>query len=331
MNHAIEQFKDGTAAFYSHREPAWHRLGTVTSRALSLDEALETAQLDWNVFKTDGPISAPFSNGDDFGIVTLDTKFLTYRKHKKLGYDALGVVGEDYTIVQNRTLGELVQMLVDESGGIWETMGSLWGGRQVFMSIKLPTTMSFDEKDPHEWYLVVASSHDGSMAVTAVITNVRVVCQNTWNMALGSARAKYVFRHTSGATIKVQEVRDALRLTFKYQEAFERTMERLMTIPMDSEQFDAFVRQVLPDLPEKAVTVRKQSNLERSRDALRALWGAPTQDFGRGTKYGALMSVTEFDQWVKPTFRKGADLTKAANIILGKESELVSRAYALLV
>src|SRR4029079_10046221 len=52
MAHQIEAFADGTAAFVTARQDAWHRLGTVTAECLSAAEVLQIASLGgWNVRK----------------------------------------------------------------------------------------------------------------------------------------------------------------------------------------------------------------------------------------------------------------------------------------
>lgn len=327
--HAIEELEDGTAAFYSHRQPAWHRLGTVTDEALTLSEAMKVAQLDWMVYKTDSPVQAAYTVGEDFGLIGVADRYITFRNHPKKGFEGLGVVGKDYTVVQNHEVGELAEAIIDESGAHWETMGSLFGGKKIFMALKLPHGMTVGGEDEHDLYLVLGSSHDGSQAVTAIITDIRVVCQNTWNWALSQAKAKYTFRHTSGVGGRVAEARAALTLAFRYQDDLHREFEKLLARPMLEAEFKNFFVPRLMPMP-KEPTAMTVANVEKARAGLSALWNAPTQDFGRGTAYGALMAVTEFDQWVKPAWRKGSEQRKAEALLLGKGSPLAERALALL-
>lgn len=324
MNHAIEQFKDGTAAFYSARQPAWHRLGIVTAEAKTLTEAMEIAQLNWKVYKTDFPVEF-ITRGTRYAV---DGKYAVYRDHPKTGINGLGIVGEQYTVVQNEEIGELAELIVDQSGGIWETMGSLHDGRKVFMSIKLPSTIDFGGEDPHELYLVLGSSHDGSMAVTAIITDVRVVCQNTWNAALDDAKAKYVFKHTSGVTGKVTEAREALRLSYKYHEEFERHMEAWLRSPVTLDGFVGITNKIVPDHP--LMSPLQFRRVEETREQLMEIYMSPTQDFGRGSKYGVFNAFTEYDQWFRPVKGRDKDVKRAERTIFDTSTRLSMRAFALL-
>ena len=100
MAHRLEQFEDGDTAFFTNREVAWHALGTVTDGALTADQALETAFLDWTVTKSEKPVSTivPAYDGDKTETITYGDKFMTYRYHPKSHKaEALGVVGSRYT------------------------------------------------------------------------------------------------------------------------------------------------------------------------------------------------------------------------------------------
>lgn len=324
MAHAIEQLPDGTAAFYSHREPAWHRLGIITSQALTLDEALETAQLNWPVYKGEEPVH--FTH--DYGHFPISGHYPVWRDHPKLGINGLGIVGEQYTVVQNKEIGELAQIIVDESGGIWETMGSLNDGKRIFMSIKLPSTLDFGGEDPHELYLVIGSSHDGSMAVTAIITDIRVVCQNTWNAAIGAAKAKYVFKHTSGVAGRVTEAREALKLSYKYHEEFERILEGWLLSPVSLDGFQKITQKVVPDHP--LMSPLQFKRVEDAREQIMDIYLSPTQDFGRGSKYGAFNAFTEYDQWFRPVKGKDKDLARATATLFDTAAKTSSRAFELL-
>jgi phage/plasmid-like protein (TIGR03299 family) len=325
MNHAIEQFTDGTAAFYSFRQPAWHQLGTVTQEAKTLAEALRIAQLDWRVVKDDRPVEFNPYPGVH---IPVDGKFAVYRNHSKLGTQALGIVGKQYTTVQNDEIGELAETIVDESGGVWETMGSLDGGRKVFMSIKLPSTIDFSGEDTHELYLVLGSSHDGSMAVTAIITDIRVVCQNTWNAAVGEAKSRYVFRHTSGVGGRVQEAREALQLSFSYHREFEKQMEKWLMDSVTLPDVERIIRKVVPEHP--LMTQVQFNRMEKTRNELLDVYMSPTQDFGRGSLYGVFNTFTEYDQWMRPVKGKDKDARRAATTLFDTQTKLASRAYALL-
>lgn len=329
--HAIEQFEDGTAAFFSNREVPWHRLGTVTAGAQDVDEALRLAQLDWEVKKSEDPIQVPVLKEDGVVMVTLEGKYLTYRDHPKLGLGALGVVGDIYTIVQNKEGFDFLNALTHESGAVFETAGSLRGGREVFMSMKMPSHIEIaGGQDTVDLYLLCTTSHDGSRAFTVAITAVRPVCANTVQLGLQSAVQKWTLRHTSNVTGKVQQAREALQMTVAYRDAFQEAVDTLVSQTMTEAEFSRFTERLIP-------TSDKMSSLqvaraESARGDLAGLWRAPTQQNVAGTRWAAFNAVTEWADWVKPVKAGKQDpvVARAERVFLGAAEPIKQKAFALL-
>ena len=332
MAHELEIAPDGTASFYSWRQKAWHILGTVTEEAHTIEEAMQIARLaGWNVRKLEDPVTASIVTADGVRIVDIPGRYPIVRDNPftKLP-EGLAVVGEQYTVVQNEELAEFLEALVDESGAVCETMGSIFGGRKVFMAIRLKDNILIGGQDAHERYLVVMSSHDGSMAVTVIVTLIRVVCANTFKFALDGAKTKYVNRHTSGVGSAVQAAREALTLSFAYDKAFEKEMERLLLLPFEANTFGQMVELLLPVKPLKQ-TPRQQKAIYAAQETMWDIWNSPTLDFGRGTAYGALNAFTEYDQWLRPV-RAKKELKDEARALrtLETDGQLSQRAVAFL-
>ena len=142
--------------------------------------------------------------------------------------DYLGVVGRDYTPVQNEACAELLDLLIDASGAHFETAGSLRGGRRVFVTLKLPDGMSIAGVDDLDLYLALSTSHDGSTALRVDATPVRVVCANTQRLALQRSVGHYTFRHTSSIKAKIAQARQAIGITYAYADAFAAEAERML-------------------------------------------------------------------------------------------------------
>jgi len=332
MAHELEIAPDGVASFYSWRQKAWHILGTVTEEAHSIEEAMHIAKLaGWNVRKLEDPVTASVVTGDGVRIVDIPGRYPVIRDNPFTGIpEGLAVVGEQYTVVQNEELAEFLEALVDESGAVCETMGSIFGGRKVFMAIRLQDTILIGGEDAHERYLVVMSSHDGTMAVTAIVTLIRVVCANTFKFALDGAKVKYVNRHTSGVGGAVQAAREALTLTFAYDKAFQKEMERLLMLPLADKDFGMMVELLMPVKPLKQ-TPRQQKAIYAAHETMFDIWGSKTLDFGRGTAYGALNAFTEYDQWLRPVRAKKEKKDEARALrSLDSDGTLSQRALAFL-
>jgi phage/plasmid-like protein (TIGR03299 family) len=182
MSHDLEQFPDGRTAFVTARTPAWHQLGTVTTTAMTAEQVIQAAQLaGWNVRKIpvigQETLTDPATGTPTTIQMPAPDRAMTVRTNPTTGAtDYLGVVGTGYTPVQNEACAELLDLLIDASGGHFETAGSLHGGRRIFVTLKLPQGISVAGFDHLDLYLALSTSHDGSTALRVDATPVRVVC-----------------------------------------------------------------------------------------------------------------------------------------------------------
>ena len=183
---------------FSVRETPWHGLGRIIMDAPASREALELAGLDWQVE------SRNIYSGTGAMIPG-------YRANVRSTDDAvLGVVSDRYRIVQNEEAFQFTDDLLGE-GVTYETAGSLQGGKKVWMLARLPRKylIAGDQVEP---YLVIFNSHDGSSGVKVSMTPIRVVCQNTLNLALNTAKRSWTARHTENVLLRVQDARETLQL-----------------------------------------------------------------------------------------------------------------------
>ena len=336
MAHNLETFEDGTTAFFTAREVAWHKLGTVTDNALTAEDALTQAHLNWEVRKSENPVQVlvPDINGnysDENGtnnIIKYADKFMTYRYHpKNKKPEALGVVGSRYTPVQNSEAFAFLNDLSDESGAVFETAGSIDNGKKVFMSMKMPNDMLIGGVDKIDTYLLAWNTHDGSSSFTVAVTPIRVVCQNTLTMAIKKAENSFSLRHTPRVSGKVQAARDTLNLTYRYVEEFEKEAEMLIAQSMTDKEFKLIVEKMIP-IDEESERARNLA--DTARDTMLALWKAPTQLNVAGTKWAAYNAIVEYSDWAKPIRSENPDVKRAEKIVKGQGERFKNRALALL-
>lgn len=321
MAHELD-ITDGQVSFANSRSDAWHRLGQSVGHAMTAREALHAAQLaGWNVRKM--PLQIPQQPViDNTGIITTPAPlavpdfYATVRTNPVNGrLDILGVVGSKYEPVQNEASCDLLDALVDQSGGAhFETAGALRGGRETFVTMKLPNTMVFDgkdgTKDRTDFYLAALNSHDGSSAFRFLVSPVRIVCANTQSAAIGSAKASFSIRHTGGARASIQEARQALKVSWRYIEAFEAEAAQLYTTPMDTEEMRRFAHTLLEvDSAGTAATLRHRQ--ERANGIVKLWTSSPTIAPIAGTRWAAYNAVTEYLDHVVPV--RGARTAAAAN------------------
>ena len=213
MAHQIETHGSEAAAIFA-RTDAWHRLGTtVRDRAFTAEEAMTLGHLGgWRVRKA--PLIAHEVTAD--GVTTIDAPgYATVRDNPFTGRaEALGVVGAGYEPLQNEDHAEFLNNLADQSGAVFDTAGSLRGGRQVFITMQLPDSLTIGGTDAVDLNIAALNSHDGSGAFRILVTPVRVVCANTQAAALAAHASSFSIRHTRNAKAAVAAARDALGLTF---------------------------------------------------------------------------------------------------------------------
>jgi hypothetical protein len=199
-----------------------------TSTPKSVDEALEKAGLGWKVSHGDVLVVKRPEWINDFG--TKHAPELITAKGFKSNVredtdDVLGIVSDDYEVVENADAFRFLDALINADMH-FETAGSLWGGRRVWVLARLPEYVELGG-DLSATYLYVANSHDGSMAVIAAVTPIRTVCANTLSAALRqaeqgvNAQRTFRFRHIGNLQAKFADARQVLGMTIKLPAAVQ--------------------------------------------------------------------------------------------------------------
>jgi phage/plasmid-like protein (TIGR03299 family) len=290
MSHEINELAPGVHSFVSAREDAWHRLGVTLEDTFDAETALQKAHLaGWNVRKL------ALTMTDENGVqIELPNRWATaYTNPVTEATEYLGVVGSNYTPIQNEEHTEMLNTLVDESGAHFETAGSLRGGKQTFLSMKLPETINVGGHDPVDLYLVALNSHDGTSPFRFLVTPVRVVCANTQAAAINSAKAQFSIRHVKGAQGHIQEAREALDLTFKYVEAFGLRAEQMLDQAMTDFEFNRIVAHLFE--VEAAKSKRQENTAVQHIENVTNLWrNSETMAGIEGTRWGGYQAVTEY-------------------------------------
>lgn len=290
MPHEIEQFANGEAAFVTARQSAWHQLGTVLEETFTAEQAMQHAHLGgWNVRKV--PLTATVGEQN----LVVPDKYATVRDHPIDGTpNVLGVVGSWYEVIQNEEHAELLNTLVDESGAHFETAGSLRGGREVFVTMKLPKTIKVGGVDDIDVYIAALNSHDGSSTFRLLVTPIRIVCANTQAAALRNNKASYSIRHTTSATKNIQLAREALQMTFDYLDDFSAEAERMINATMREVDFVNKARKLIP-MRGTAKTARAEKAYGEKISLLRDLYtSSGTNEAIRGTRWAGYQAITEY-------------------------------------
>src|SRR3954451_1883386 len=293
---------------------------------------MTTARLGgWNVRTV--ALTATEITADGVTTLPVPDHFATVRTHPVSGKaDVLGVVGAGYTVVQNEQHCELLNLLADEAGAHFETAGSLRGGRETFVTMKLPhsiTLQGSQGSDDMELYLAAMSSHDGTAAWRVIVTPVRIVCANTQRMALRNARATYGIRHTGTAQAKIAQALQALGIVWRYAQEFEAAAQQLINSTLVLDEFQAVVDQLWPTDPTDMVGPRAAGIRDRRNQTLGSLFAdADTQHAIRGTRWAGLQAITEYLDHHAPA---RDDTVRATRVLTSHAlGERKQRAYDLL-
>ena len=297
MAHELET-QNGKASFASFREPAWHGLGTVFTEEKTTAEMLEAANLNnWNVRLVDVEIPNTLTSDKSYQYV------VRTNPTDKTQTDVLGVVGERYVPVQNEELFAFGDNILD-GGGRWETAGSIRGGRVVFGSLALERETVLDPTgvaDKVKTYLLINTSHDGSIAIQASITPVRVVCANTLNLALGrkgkAPKQSFKIRHTQTAEGKIAVARETLGLANKYMDAFDVMAHAMIQKEITAQDFNNIILAAYPK-PEKDAkgAIKKW---ETKVDTINDIYTGEFNGMIAGTAWGAFNALTERLDWYR--------------------------------
>lgn len=299
--------------FYT-RETPWHGLGEKVMGSPGSKEALGLAGLDWEVVQE--PIftgAGELIEGHKANIRDIDRK-------------VLGVVTGRYKVVQNWEAFAFTDSLLKE-GVRYETAGSLQGGRRVWLLAHMPHEymISGERFSP---YLLFSNTHDGSGAVKVALTPIRVVCQNTLNLALSTARRSWSMMHTGDIMGKMQEAEETLLMAESYMDSLGHEFEALRKKKLTDKEVVGYIEVLLP--AEDGATPQQAKNMKRLQaDMARRYFDAPDlQDIGRNA-YRFINAVSDFATHSKP-LRKTANYKENLFLKTVDGNPLIDKAYQMV-
>lgn len=298
--------------FYVRKAP-WHGLGTKVMEAPDSREALITAGLDWNVVQEPIYTKEELVEGYKANVRDSDRR-------------VLGVVTDRYKIVQNREAFAFTDGLLRE-GVRYETAGSLQGGRKVWMLAHMP----------HEYiilgehispYLLFFNSHDGSGAIKVALTAIRVVCQNTLNLALHTAKRSWSMIHTGDIQGKIKEARDTLLMAETYMDELGKEFETLRKKKLTDKQVMDYIEILLP--MEDGATPQQRKNIKRLQEDMKIRYfDAPDlKDVGNNA-YRFINAVSDFATHAEP-LRKTANYQENLFAKTMEGNPMIDKAYQII-
>lgn len=288
MAHNLET-RNGKTSFAAVGEVAWHGLGTYVKEAMTAEQAIQLGGLDYEVKKQKISIAGGGIIPGYYATVRQDTK------------DALGIVSQDYHVVQNREAFDFFDSIIDQGEAIYQTAGVLGKGEKIFITAKLPKDILVHGEEV-ENYLLLTSGHDGKSAIQVGFTSVRVVCNNTLNAALRGLQNKVTILHFSNAKQKLQTASKIMGMSTRYAMELDQTFNRMAEVKINDKQLRQYIEQVLNPSKEQ-VTEEEFSKLfvKKVDSIVDFAHNHPTQqtDPARGTVWGAYNAISGYFGYLK--------------------------------
>lgn len=299
--------------FYTRQKP-WHGLGTKVEEAPTSSDALRLAGLDWQVIQE--PIYT------DTGERISGYKANVRDSDRKV----LGVVTDRYKIIQNQEAFAFTDSLLGE-GVRYETAGALQEGKKVWLLARLPREyiISGERISP---YLVFSNTHDGSGAVKVALTPIRVVCNNTLNLALNTASRSWSMIHTGDIKNKVWEAKNTLFMAEEYMEELGKEFENLRKRKLSDQQVKEYIELLLP--MEKNATAMQSKNILKLRNDMRSrYYDAPDLKEVGNNAYRFINAVSDFATHAQP-LRRTANYNENLFMRTMDGNPLIDKAYQLV-
>jgi len=329
MAHNINRNKvTGKDAFFSVKEKAWHGLGQIVQDYPTSEEAIKFAGLDYEVRKEKLFIHP----SNDYQEV--ESFFATIRTDT---LQMLGVVGSRYEVMQNKSAFTFFDALVSDDSGIkYETAGALGNGERIFITAKMPDVIRIGRKDDIEEYIFLTTSHDGSGSIMAAFTPVRIVCNNTLNMALQNHSNAVYIKHTANAEQKLQEAARIISISHNTSEILESMFNKWAKVRINDVELLKLIQLAMSPTKEVFKAVATNDSAFEFSSKFEEVCGqvfeyamtSPTQQMETtaGTLFGAYNAVTGYYQNVK-SYK--TDDAKINSILYGTGLDRTKKAFEI--
>lgn len=275
-------------AFSGARSAIWHGLGQEMDDNASFEDWKVNAGLDWEVHES----TVDYNVVNENSVVerkSIPDKRVLFRSDTK---DSLGIVSNDFKIVQPDQVIEFFRDLVELHGFKLSTAGTLFGGRRFWALADVGKSDNVVAGDKIDGHLLLTTAVDGTMSTQARFTSTRVVCNNTLTIALQGNSSRPVVRVTHKRDFDPSLVKIDLKLLDKGWVDFMASMKKLSNTKMSARQTREFFEEQMFDSDRNASEQTWGVVREVSRLTDLALGGSGS-GYSKGTAYGALCAVTE--------------------------------------
>jgi phage/plasmid-like protein (TIGR03299 family) len=271
----------------------WHRVGVEAPDDASVQDYFELGGLDYQIVKR------PILDADTFSV--LDRRFLLKRDMGDR-FDLIGkkplIVSDRYELIQNDAILDVVEGLNLQP----VTAGTMFNSSMVWMLLDMGDSVMFQGTDEATHRYLLVATHHGTGNFIVALVNVRVVCQNTYELAIAGGDLRWSIKHTSSAKDRLWEAKKALTQAYRGADELDREIYKLMEASFSHEQFATVVDELVPvvhakyDDDGKQINTKAQNAAAESRGQLRSIWRGETETISRHSAFHAIQAVNEWEQ-----------------------------------
>ncbi|MFZ0150418.1 MAG: DUF932 domain-containing protein [Xanthobacteraceae bacterium] len=271
-------------------ELPWHGLGKRVPASVSAEEMIDAANLDWEVRKVRA--SGARVVGDN--PLTYDRYMIVREPVGEETEDVVLAIVRKYELLQNREAFSFFDPFIENKWAEFHTAGALGRGERIWVLTRFIGDMVIAGDDRIERYLLLSNSHDGSAAVSIRFTPVRVVCQNTLNLALESRSGALSVKHTENmperlARAQAEQMKRVIDKVFADAETLFGRMALYRIRANDTERFLELLfprtelqkkERVEPQRWKRITTILEDPTItpSKTKDTLWALYNAIVRD-----------------------------------------------------
>lgn len=271
-----------------------HIQGMVARESMTVHEALIEAGLDYTVTRHEGQTNVPLPDG---GTLTLpqDGYWSTVRNNPDGSKAFLGMVKGRYQTIQNADAFAFGQHLSDEFGANVIAAAAFGKplGTRTFLALHLSDTLNVGGQDPHDLYLLIGNSHNGETGVTAAIVPIRKASTGEVVTKMPEAPQRWTLRHSGDIAGKFAEAVHTMQMVKQWIRTYQNVTYTLLGTRMTADEFRDYTHKLLPT-PRNAGERSAATWAGRRQVLLDLFESAPTNSFGRGTRYAAFCAVNEY-------------------------------------
>jgi len=278
MSHELSIREDGTVeAAFAGKVP-WHGLGVQVQENMTVNEALDLANLRWAV-----AVEKLFYSIRVGEYTEVPDKRAVIRMDNG---EYFGTVGTRFKPIQNEEQADFLNALVGE-GNVVECVGALFGGRKVFWTVKCPEDLMIGGEDRINQYIILANGHDGTIGFTCFWSPIRVVCNNTLRAALSGRNSDYSvrFKHTTNIDNRLEIARETLGIANRYFLDLANHFESFLEYKISDEDFKDYTKNLFGDKEDTRNIIAANYQAERHPGTLWAAYNAVTQHADHQMKF----------------------------------------------